>query len=188
MLDPALARATRLVALDVDGVLTDGGVFVGQVGTESVEFKRFHVVDGIAMRILRWTGFPLVLVSARPSAATRARAAELQVDEVLEVGATEKLEALEAALARRGVGLAECLFMGDDLADLPVLRAVGVPIAVANAAPEVKRVARYVTTAAGGAGAVREMTEWLLQARGEWAGVLATYFDLPDAARASSAR
>jgi 3-deoxy-D-manno-octulosonate 8-phosphate phosphatase (KDO 8-P phosphatase) len=166
-----------LVCLDVDGVLTDGGVYIGLVANQPLEFKRFHVLDGLGVKLLRTVGLPLVLLSGRESEASEARAKEMEVDELHQVAPQKKLATLVDVLGRRGLTLKDCAYVGDDLADLPVMRAVGLPIAVANAITEVKAAARYVTAASGGQGAVREVAERLLKARGEWPGLLAQYFE-----------
>jgi 3-deoxy-D-manno-octulosonate 8-phosphate phosphatase (KDO 8-P phosphatase) len=176
MIDAALARRVRLVGLDVDGVLTDNGIYVGPVDGQPVELKRFDVQDGLGQVLLRTAGLPVVWVSGRHSEATSVRARELRVEEVLQVPGPRKLEAFGALLERRGVGWDEVVFVGDDLADLQVLRRVGLPIAVANAVSEVKAVAAYVTRAQGGHGAVREVAESLLKSRGVWVDLLARYF------------
>lgn len=176
MLDPTVARGLRLVGFDVDGVLTDNGVYLGQVGDHAVEFKRFHIQDGLGVRLLRAAGLPVIWLSGRESAATALRARELAVDELIQDPTARKLPAFAALLARRGLAWEECAFVGDDLADLPVLTRVGLPIAVANAVAEVKAAARVVTTVPGGQGAVREVAELILQARGEWQGLLTQYF------------
>lgn len=176
MIDTALAKRIRVLALDVDGVLTDNGIFVGPIDGQAVELKRFDVQDGLGQVLMRTAGIPVVWVSGRHSEATTLRARELRVDEVLQVRGPEKLEAFGALLARRGIGWADAAFVGDDLADLPVLRRVGLPVAVANAVDEVKAVATYVTRARGGHGAVREVIEVLLKARGQWAELLDRYF------------
>ncbi len=179
MIDPGLARAIRLVGLDVDGVLTDGGIYVGRVGDHAVEFKRFHSQDGSGAWLLRRAGILLVLASGRHSEATTIRAREMKIDEVLEdeTGGGRKLTAFAALLARRGLDWSDCAFVGDDLADLPLLTRVALPIAVANAVPEVKAAARVVTERPGGQGVVREIAELLLQARreGEWERLVAEY-------------
>lgn len=172
----AVARRIKLVCLDVDGVLTDGGVYIGLVASQPLEFKRFHVLDGLGVKLLRTVGLPLVLLSGRESEASEARAKEMEVDELHQVAPQQKLATLVDVLGRRGLTLKDCAYVGDDLADLPVMRAVGLPIAVANAMTEVKAAARYVTSASGGQGAVREVAEQLLKARGEWPGLLAQYF------------
>jgi 3-deoxy-D-manno-octulosonate 8-phosphate phosphatase (KDO 8-P phosphatase) len=176
VLDAAAAGRVRLLGLDVDGVLTDNGVFIGPVAGEQVELKRFDIQDGLGLILLRTAGLPVVWVSGRRSEATALRAAELRVEEVLQVPGPRKAAAFGELLARRGIGWEAVAFVGDDLADLPVLRRVGLPIAVANAVPDVKAVASYVTRAAGGHGAVREVVELLLRARGEWTGILERYF------------
>ena len=173
MIDPSLARRIQLIGLDVDGVLTDGGIYIGQVGDHPVEFKRFDIQDGLGIKFLRQAGLTVVFASARRSDATDQRARELKVDEVVQDN--KKLPALAAVLARRSVSWEHVAFVGDDLPDLPVLRRVGLPIAVANAVPEVRQVAAHVTEAAGGRGAVREVAEGLLKARGQWDGLLEAY-------------
>ncbi len=175
-IEPALARRIRLLGLDVDGVLTDNGVFIGPVGGARVELKRFDIQDGLGLILLRTAGLPVIWLSGRSSDATTLRATELRVEELLQVPGPRKLLALDELLTRRGIAWEHVAYVGDDLADLPILRRVGLPIAVANAVPDVKGVAKYVTQAAGGHGAVREVVELLLRARGEWADVLERYF------------
>jgi 3-deoxy-D-manno-octulosonate 8-phosphate phosphatase (KDO 8-P phosphatase) len=175
-LSTSAARRVRLLGLDVDGVLTDNGVFIGPIGGERVELKRFDIQDGLGLVLLRMAGLPVVWVSGRSSEATSLRAAELRVEELLQVPGPRKAAAFGELLERRGIAWEDVAFVGDDLADLPVLRRVGLPIAVANAVPDVKSVAAHVTKAAGGHGAVREVVEGLLKARGEWSEILARYF------------
>ncbi|HET9709347.1 MAG TPA: HAD hydrolase family protein [Gemmatimonadales bacterium] len=174
MLDQGLARRLRLVGFDVDGVLTDNGLYVGAVGDHPVELKRFHIQDGMGLRMLREAGLTVVFVSARPSTATELRGRELKIDEVLQD--KQKLPVFEAMLARRGIAWEETAFVGDDLPDLPLLQRVALPIAVANAVPEVKAAARIVTTHAGGDGAAREVAELILRSRGEWQELVTKYF------------
>jgi 3-deoxy-D-manno-octulosonate 8-phosphate phosphatase (KDO 8-P phosphatase) len=176
MLDATLARRLQLVGFDVDGVLTDNGIYLGLVGDHPVELKRFHIQDGLGVRLLRTAALTVVWVSGRESAATALRARELSVDELIQDPTARKLPAFAALLARRGLAWDECAFVGDDLADLPVLRRVGLPIAVANAVPEVKAAAHIVTDIPGGQGAVREVAELILKARGEWQGLMTQYF------------
>ncbi len=179
MLDASLARKVRLLGLDVDGVLTDNGVYIGPVAGETVELKRFDIQDGLGLILLRIAGLPVVWLSGRSSEATALRAQELRVDEVLQVPGPRKLEAFGQVLEARGIAWEEVAYVGDDLADLMIMRRVGVPIAVANAVAEVKAVAAFVTRASGGRGAVREVIETLLTARGEWSGILERYFTEP---------
>lgn len=175
MIDSALARRIRLVGFDVDGVMTDGGIYVGRVTDHAVELKRFSIQDGLGLLLLRMAGVQVVLVSGRQSEATAIRARELQVDELIQDDGARKLPAFEGLLERRAVGWDECAFVGDDIPDIPLLRRVALPVAVANAVPEVRNVAQLVTRASGGQGAVREVAEGLLRARGEWDGCLERY-------------
>lgn len=179
MIDAAIARRIRLVGFDVDGVLSDGGIYVGRVGDHAVEFKRFHSQDGTAAWLLRRAGLVLALVSGRRSEATSIRAREMKIDEVIEddTAAGRKLDRFEAMLAGRGIAWDECAFVGDDLADLPLLARVGLPIAVANAVPEVRAACRFVTERAGGEGAMRDVTEALLKARGVWQEMVDRYLE-----------
>ena len=170
------AARVRLLGLDVDGVLTDNGVYVGPVAGAGVELKRFDIQDGLGLILLKTAGLPVVWISGRASDATALRASELRVEELLQVPGPRKAQAFGELLERRGLGWKDVAFVGDDLADLPILRRVGLPIAVANAVAEVKQVAAYVTRVAGGHGAVREVIEQLLRARGEWPGILERYF------------
>jgi 3-deoxy-D-manno-octulosonate 8-phosphate phosphatase (KDO 8-P phosphatase) len=176
MIDPVVARRIRLLGLDVDGVLTDNGVFLGQMDGETVELKRFDIQDGLGLVLLRSAELPVIWLSGRHSKATATRARELKVEELLQVAGPEKLPAFADLLERRGIAWEEAAFVGDDLADLQVLRRVGLPMAVANAVAEVKAVAAYVTRAPGGHGAVREVAEALLKARGVWPDILQRYF------------
>jgi 3-deoxy-D-manno-octulosonate 8-phosphate phosphatase (KDO 8-P phosphatase) len=173
MIDSALARRIKLVGFDVDGVLTDGGLYIGMAAEHPVELKRFDIQDGLGIKLLRDAGLVVAVVSARASEATKLRARELKVDELVQHN--QKLPAFEEVLQRRGLSWDECAFVGDDLPDLPLLRRVGLPVAVANAVSEVAETARIVTRAAGGHGAVREVAELLLRARDEWDGVVERY-------------
>jgi 3-deoxy-D-manno-octulosonate 8-phosphate phosphatase (KDO 8-P phosphatase) len=175
-LSAAAASRIRLLGLDVDGVLTDNGVYIGPVAGDRVELKRFDIQDGLGLILLKTAGLPVVWISGRSSEATALRAAELRVEELLQVPGPRKAAAFEQVLQRRGIGWDEVAFVGDDLADLPILRRVGLPIAVSNAVAEVKQAAAYVTQAAGGHGAVREVVETLLRSRGEWSDILERYF------------
>src|ERR671910_1210468 len=138
-LSTTAARRVRLIGLDVDGVLTDNGVFIGPIGGERVELKRFDIQDGLGLILLRTAGLPVVWISGRSSEATALRAAELRVEELLQVPGPRKAAAFEQVLQRRGIGWEDAAFVGDDLADLPILRRVGLPIAVSNAVVEVKQ-------------------------------------------------
>ena len=173
MLDPTVARRLKLVGFDVDGVLTDGGLYIGRAGDQAVELKRFDIQDGLGIKLLREAGLVVAFVSARRSEATDTRAHELKVDELVQDN--KKLPAFAALLARRGVAWEEAAFVGDDLPDLPLLDRVALPITVPAAVPEVRARARVVTRAPGGHGAVREVAELILRARGVWDDLVTEY-------------
>jgi 3-deoxy-D-manno-octulosonate 8-phosphate phosphatase (KDO 8-P phosphatase) len=179
MLDAALARRVRLLGLDVDGVLTENDVFIGEIDDVRVEFKRFDIQDGLGIALLRGGTIDISWVTGRISPSTLLRAEELRVTSVLTVPAHAKVPSVAALLAEKGISWEEMAFVGDDIADLPVLERVGLPIAVANARDEVKAVCKYVTRAKGGHGAVREVIDLLLHARGEWDASLARFFAQP---------
>jgi 3-deoxy-D-manno-octulosonate 8-phosphate phosphatase (KDO 8-P phosphatase) len=168
MIDQDVARRIKLFGTDVDGVMTDNAVYIGSVAGQRVEFKKFDIQDGLGIGILRASGIPVVWVSGRESEATRLRGVELKIDEVLQIDGAAKLPAMESLLARRGIAWEEVAFVGDDIADIPLLRRVGLPLAVANAVAEVRACAAFTTSASGGNGAVREAIEALLKARGSW--------------------
>ena len=165
------ARALSWLLLDVDGVLTDGRLHLAASGEV---FKSFHVRDGLAVKLARAAGLSVGILSARESAIVAARAADLGVDEVLQ-GHEDKGAAFRELLERRGLEPAAVAFVGDDLQDLPVLGAVGLSAAPSDAAAEVRAAVDFVTAAGGGRGAVRELVERLLSARGEWERVLAGF-------------
>jgi 3-deoxy-D-manno-octulosonate 8-phosphate phosphatase (KDO 8-P phosphatase) len=158
------AAAIRLLVLDVDGVLTDGRI---TYTADAVEVKSFHVRDGSGIKFWQRFGGRVAIVSGRASKAVELRAAELGVTSVVQ-GAADKAAALETVLATNGLRAGEACAVGDDLPDLPLLRACGLAVAVADACPEARAAAHYVTRAAGGRGAVREVIELLLRARGTW--------------------
>lgn len=171
-----VARDIRLVLLDVDGVLTDGGVYVGELpGGEPVELKRFDIQDGLGVKMLQWAGIEVVVVSGRVAEATRIRARELGIEECHQDPNGEKLGLVSRLLEERALEWREVAHLADDLADLPVLRKVGLPAAVANAVPEVKETSRWIGERRGGDGAVREFCRTLLCARGEWSELVEEY-------------
>lgn len=174
-LDPELARRIRVVILDADGVLTDGGIYVADGEGEPFESRRFHVHDGVGIIMLRRAGVTVAIVSGKLSRAVRARAADLGLDEVHQVDPHDKLPTVEAVLGRAGAGWDAAAFLADDIADLPVLGEVALPAAVPNAAPEVRAAAAWEGAVPGGGGAVREFAEALLRARGEWSGLVDDY-------------
>jgi len=162
------ARRIRLLLVDVDGTLTDGGIRLLSWPDGSVtEMKVFNSQDGVALRLLRRAGVRTGMITGRESAANAHRARELEMDFVAQ-DVYEKLPAFEAILARAALRAEEVAYVGDDLPDLVVLQRVGLAVAVANATAEVKRAAHYTTRAAGGAGALREVAELILRAQGKW--------------------
>jgi len=175
VIEPMVARRIRLVGLDVDGTLTDGGVYLGLAGSQRVELKRYDIQDGLGVLFLRMAGLPVVIVTGRAGEVARLRATELEVDEFVADPMARKLEAFEALLKRRNVRWEEACFIGDDLPDLPLLRRVGLAIATGNACPEVREAAAFTTKLGGGHGAVREFAEAFLKARGSWADVSRNY-------------
>lgn len=157
----ARARAVELLILDVDGVLTDGRIYYG---AGDVELKAFHTRDGAAMKELMAAGVGIAIISGRRSAAVRRRARELDVPHLFE-GASDKARALDALARRTGIAPARMAHVGDDRADLPLFEAVGLAFAVPDAHPLVRARADYVTHAAGGFGAVREVCDLIAAAR-----------------------
>ena len=171
-----LARRIRMVVFDVDGVLTDGGIYLGATERgEPVEMKRFDIQDGLGVLMLRSAGLRVAVVTGRVSEAVRIRAEELQVDDLHQDRTADKLTALTAILERQEVGWDETAFLGDDLPDLAVLRRVGLPAVVGNATSDARACAAWAGTRHGGRGAVREFAEALLTARGEWAAAVEAY-------------
>lgn len=175
MIQPALARSIRLVGLDVDGVLTDGGIYLGAAGGQPLELKRYEIQDGLGIHLLQRTGVRVAIVTGRVSESVRLRASELGIDDVAQDPNAQKLPAFLAMLDRHGIAPSEAAFIGDDFPDMAILRLVGLPVAVANAVPEVKAVCALALTRGGGAGAVREFIELLMKARGDWATVTEQY-------------
>ncbi|MGB5512830.1 MAG: HAD-IIIA family hydrolase [Woeseiaceae bacterium] len=152
----------RLIAFDVDGVFTDGRFYLSDEGVES---KAFHTQDGYGIRQLITAGISVAVISGRRSGAVERRMQELGVPYIVQ-GCKDKVAALDAILAELGITPDECAYVGDDVPDLPLLRHVGVSIAVANAVATVRMQCDYLTTASGGAGAVREACELLLSTQG----------------------
>lgn len=174
-IDKQLAASIELVVFDVDGVLTDAGVYVGATeGGEAVELKRFDIQDGVGMKMLKWAGLDVAWVSGRVSKATELRAREIGVECHQEADAY-KMPALQGLLNRKGIDWSAVAMMGDDIPDLAVLQRVGLPVAVSNATSQVLRIAKWTSTKRGGHGAVREFCEALLDARGVLDDVIATY-------------
>ncbi len=162
------AKKIQLLLMDVDGVLTRGDVFLqSQPDGTALELKAFNAHDGAGLTLARIMGLRTGIITGRESAAMRRRASEMGMEFVYEKRA-EKIPAYEEIMKRAGLPEDAVAYVGDDLPDLPVLVRVGLGVAVANAAPEVKRAAHYVAKARGGEGGVREVVELILKAQGKW--------------------
>jgi len=164
-------KAIELLVLDVDGVLTDGGLIIHSDGSES---KRFHTLDGHGIRLWQRAGGKVALVSGRTSLPVSRRAQELEISYVLQ-DCHFKLPALEQLLRETGLKAENVAYVGDDLMDLPPMQRVGFRVAVVNAVEELKAHADYVTTRAGGDGAVREVIEYILKNSGRWDSLMDRY-------------
>jgi 3-deoxy-D-manno-octulosonate 8-phosphate phosphatase (KDO 8-P phosphatase) len=161
--------------MDVDGVLTDGKLYnVPGPDGAMAETKGFDSQDGIALQWMARLGFPTGLISGRVSPATVERAKQCKMRYVYQ-GHTEKIPIIQEILADAKIDSSEVAYIGDDFTDVVVMRRVGLAIATANARPEVKKIAHYVTSVPGGQGAVREVIELLLQAQGKWDEILRHY-------------
>jgi len=161
----------ELLLADVDGVLTDGSLVFDNQG---IETKWFHIHDGLGIRLWKKAGYQFGLLTGRSSHIVRTRAAELEI-EIVRQGVGDKLAATEQVLSELGLSLEQTCYLGDDLPDLPVIRAVGLGVAVADGCDEVRRAARYVTSLPGGSGAVRETVELVLKAQHRWNDVIQQY-------------
>ena len=157
--------------LDVDGVLTDGRITLTGEGDE---IKSFHARDGAGMKYWKRAGGKLAIITGRSSPAVARRAKELDVD-LVRMNAKDKLPVLEEILAELSVAPKAVAVMGDDLADIPLMRRCGFPVAVADAVDEVRQRAEFVTSARGGCGAVRELIELILKGSGRWDAIMARY-------------
>jgi len=174
-LDHETARRVRLVGLDVDGVLTEGGIYLGDVDGARMEFKRFDILDGVGIKMLQLAGIEVAIITGRVSESVAIRARELGIKDVIQDEHARKLPALRKLLAAKGLKEEEVAFVGDDLPDLAVLRVVGLPVVVANCTEDVARLGALRLTRDGGHGAVREFAEVLLRARGEWDALVERY-------------
>jgi 3-deoxy-D-manno-octulosonate 8-phosphate phosphatase (KDO 8-P phosphatase) len=165
------AAAIRLLGLDVDGTLTDGGIFIG---SRAEELKAFHVQDGLGIKLLQRHGIEVALITGRESTLVDLRAKELGIRHVVQ-GCGDKREALDRLCGRLDIALPAVAFMGDDLPDLPALVAAGLAAGPANAHPWIVPHLHWQSVARGGAGAVRELCDLLLEAQGRRDAVLAHY-------------
>ena len=166
----AQLQRVRLFLCDVDGVLTDAGVFIGG----EREFKRFDIQDGLGLVLLRRAGIKVGWISSRPSPATEARAIELKIDFLVQTK-ERKITAVENLLAQTGLNWEQVCYVGDDVVDLGALKRSGLAVAVANDVKEVKAAAHITTRKSGGHGAVREVVEMILKAQRRWQPLVAEY-------------
>lgn len=182
-LDPhacaARAKEIKLVLMDVDGVWTEGGLFYMPLGEDTsagrmVEAKTVDTQDGMGLRWAHAAGIQTGLISGRESPGVTHRAQMLGVTYIYQ-NYLEKIPPYEEILGKAGVSDEQVAYMGDDLPDAPLINRVGLGVAVANARPELKGVADYITTASGGRGAIREVVEMIMRAQGTWDDVLRKY-------------
>jgi 3-deoxy-D-manno-octulosonate 8-phosphate phosphatase (KDO 8-P phosphatase) len=166
------AKKVRLLGIDVDGVMTDGSIMY----SESEELKNFYVRDGAGIYFANRVGLIIAIITVRESKILVKRAAELEVTE-LHMGIKRKWDCMESLLEKYNLKKEEIGFIGDDLVDIPVLKRVGFPVAVGDAVDETKEESIYVTQTKGGRGAVREVIEIILKAKGTWEKALKEYYE-----------
>ncbi len=162
------AKKVKLLILDVDGVMTEGRILYSDRGKE---IKAFYIGDGLGIRLLQSAGIGVAIISARESEAVTRRAEELGITQVYQ-GASRKIEVYRDILKNNQLRDEEVAYVGDDLLDLPLLKRAGFSVAVADSAPEVKKIVDYVTRKKGGQGAVREVCELIIKAQGKWKEVI----------------
>lgn len=166
-------RLQRLKALifDVDGILTDNGLYVGEDGNV---MKRFNILDGAGIKFAQAAGLATGVISGHQSEATRKRATQLGM-RICHVGVKDKIPVFDSVLVELGIDAEDVLYMGDDLMDLPLLRRAGIAVTVPEADPAVLEICDHVTRRRGGQGAVREMVEWVLRSTDRWDAILARF-------------
>jgi YrbI family 3-deoxy-D-manno-octulosonate 8-phosphate phosphatase len=167
----AACEKIELILSDVDGVMTDGGI---RLIDDGQQIMKFHIRDGMGVRLWREAGKRFGIVTGRNLEVIKRRAADLWLD-IVQLGIDDKLPAVDALAAEFGISREQVCFIGDDLLDLATIRAVGLGIAVADAAEDVRHVAKYVTSVRGGDGAVREVIELILKNTGRWPDVIRRY-------------
>lgn len=167
----SVAKEVKLIIFDVDGVLTDGGLYVSDDGTP---MKKFHVRDGLGIKLAQSVGLQVAVLTGKVSEVVHHRMVELGIEHFIQ-GSKDKGTDVHALEAMAGVSLEHTAYIGDDLIDLPAFAKVGYPIAVADAVAEVQEAAMFVTQAKGGHGAAREAIEHILKAQGKWDGVVARF-------------
>ncbi len=168
-----IARQVKFLALDVDGVLTDGGIILTEGKDEG---KRFDVQDGMGIRLAQKSGIQVGIITSRTSKIVETRCSELGISDVHQ-GVTDKTQALELILKKYDLMHQDISYIGDDIQDLPIMNKIGLPIAVQNARDLVKHSSLYITGANGGHGAVREAIEWILKLNGSYDSAIAAIID-----------
>lgn len=164
-------KEIKLLAMDVDGVLTDGTIIISSDGVES---KRFHFLDGHGIKMWQRAGLKTAMISGRESEVTKIRAKELDIHYLYQP-CKQKLLCFEKLLKETGLEAKNIAYIGDDLLDLPIIRRAGFAVAVANGVDELKASAHYVTSRTGGNGAVREVIEYILKNTGQWSPLMERY-------------
>jgi len=162
----------KMIILDVDGVLTDGSITIDSMGNE---LKTFNAKDGSGIKFGQRVGLKFAIITGRSSAAVDKRAKELNIKDVYQ-GEKKKIEAYGKILSDYNLNDEEVCYIGDDLVDIPVMKRVGYPVGVSDAAKEVCEIADYITKASGGKGAVREVIEKVIMGQGKWDEILSGYF------------
>ncbi len=165
------ASRIKLVIFDVDGVLTDGSLFLSDDGQE---YKAFNSKDGFGMRLLQDAGIDIGIITGRESTLVRLRMEELGITQIMQ-GRREKGPALDEMMKQNGLTLDEIAYVGDDVVDLPIMSRVGLSIAVQDARPVVKKHAHWITESVGGRGAGRDVCELILEAHGKWDDIIKRY-------------
>jgi len=166
------ARQVKLVIFDVDGVLTDGGIYIGAAGEL---YKAFNAKDGLGVTLAQLAGLETAIITGRQSPQVACRAQELHINHVMQ-GQMDKRAAYQQLKAKLGLEDEQIAYLGDDLIDLPVMVQVGFTAAPADASPEVRRLAQAVSSHEGGHGAVREILEFILKVQGKWEPLIAQYY------------
>ena len=165
------ASRIKLVIFDVDGVLTDGSLFLSDDGQE---YKAFNSKDGFGMRLMQDAGIDIGIITGRESTLVKLRMQELGITQIMQ-GRREKGPALDEMMEITGLTLDEIAYVGDDVVDLPIMCRVGLSIAVQDARPEVKKHAHWITESPGGRGAGRDVCELILEAHGKWDDIVKRY-------------
>lgn len=169
------AARIKLLAMDVDGVLTDGRIILGNHGEE---LKSFNVHDGLGITLAHQAGLHTAIITGRESEIVRRRGTELKIQDIHQK-VLDKAACIQQLLDKYNLQIEEVAFIGDDLNDVPLFLRVGLAVAVADAAPEARKYAHFTTAAQGGRGAVREIITYILQTQGKWEPIIEKYVQQP---------